>query len=267
MGRLLPRTVALFAALLAAGAAAGPARADQVFIFSNNISGGNNPGTFYTVDVFGPTDSLAGPNGYGQYTNNTPIGAHQALFVVKNAAGAGNPSNSDISGVYFQDGTLLGQAAIYDGPGVGFQQAGSPQNLPGGNSITPAFQTTQNFYETATSPVAQNGVGNGEYLALLYNLQNNYTAADTITALINGLNNPSGSWNNDGSDKAGGALGLRMGIHVQNALSNGTSQSFIIGSPGGGGGTLTPLPPSALLAGLGALGLLGGRFARRKTSA
>jgi hypothetical protein len=143
---------------------------------------------------------------------------------------------SSITDVYFDDGTLLGISAITDsGAGVSFSSPATPGDLPGGNSITPAFNTTGNFSADSTSPMlAANGVNNdllgSEWVMIQFSLINGKTFADTLDAL------------DDGS--------LRIGIHVQ-AFSNGQSESFVNRPPNG----QAPEPGSLLLLGLGLAGL------------
>ena len=70
------------------------------------------------------------------------------------------------------------------------------------------------------------------------------------------MNDPTAVWNADGSDKTGGALGLRIGLHVQNALgSNSNSDSFVDSSFRGI--ATVPAPSSDLLLGVGGFCVVG----------
>jgi hypothetical protein len=140
----------------------------------------------------------------------TDPGNNQVLFTFNNAG----PAASSITDVYFEDGTLLGIAQITNGTGVDFSQGASPGNLPGGNSITPAFNASAGFTADSNPPVQPNGVNPGESLDVLFNLINGQTFDDTLAALAQTslFGNPPG--------------GLRIGIHVQ-GFADGGSESFV----------------------------------------
>jgi len=163
-------------------------------------------------------------------------GGNQVLFSFFNTG----PDQSTISEVYFDDGTLLGLASLIDkDDGVGgdtnvdFTQGATPPDLPGGNSITPAFQVTAGFLADADNPAPKWGVSPGESLGIIFNLQLGGSFADILTELGNG--------------------DLRIGLHVIN-FTNGGSESFV-NNP-------VPVPAAVWLFGSGLLGLVG--VARRK---
>lgn len=128
--------------------------------------------------------------------------------------------SSSITEVYFDDGTLLALATVNDsGSGVLFSQIGSanPSNLPGGNSMSPRFQTTAGFLVDVGSGGNTRGVQNQldggvqEFVTINFTLQPGRSYADTIAA----LNGPLG----DGND-------LRVGLHVRGfAMPYGSSMS------------------------------------------
>jgi hypothetical protein len=264
MRRVIVPFLVASAVLLGAQAA----RADQVFFFTQNITNNTaDPGTQYTMRVLGPTDGALGQFG-------GPIASNQVEFVFQMTAPAGAFSPfASIAETYFQDGTLLGIASIRNSATTTFSAPATPANPPGGNSINPPFHTTDQF--SAGGATNNGDVFPGQYVGIVFDLKTNpvtmlpYTYNDVIAALLEGINNPSAVWDSSGNDIPGAPLGLRAAIHVHDTGANGNqSDAFILGPGGGGGGTsLTPLPPSFLMAGLGALGLLGGRFIRRKTSA
>lgn len=118
------------------------------------------------------------------------------------------PVASSITDVYFDDGTLLGIAAIDNGPNVSFSQDASPPNLPGGNNASPPFEVTAGFSADSDAPVLANGVNPGESLAILFYLQGTGTFADVLEELADGR--------------------LRIGLHVQGfGGSGGGSESFV----------------------------------------
>lgn len=167
-------------------------------------------------------------------TGNGVPGANQVDFIFRNAVGLA----SSITDVYFDDGTLLGIASIFESAGVDYAQNASPGNLPGGAGI--GFVTTVGFSADSQPPTLANGVSAaGESLTIRFNLIAGQTIAHVLAAL------------NGGSD-------LRIGIHVQGQGQE--SNSYVTT-------TLIPLPMGAWagaagLAGLGAMGWLRRRSLR-----
>jgi hypothetical protein len=148
----------------------------------------------------------------------------QAQFVFRN----NGPAAASITDVYFDDGTLLGIASIANGAGVDFSQDANPSNLPGGNLISPAFETTAGFSADSNPPVQSNGVNPGETVTIYFSLQSGGTIADVISELY--------------------SRELRIGLRVQGFASGG-GESFV--------NEVLPVPlPAAgwlMLSGLGAL--------------
>ena len=143
-------------------------------------------------------------------------GGDQVLFTFYNVG----TEDSSIADVYFDDGSLLGIASIDDShPGVSFSQGANPADLPGGNGISPPFEVTEGFSADSDPPAQPNGVNPGEWLGILFDLQDGKTFADVLDDLATGA--------------------LRIGIHVQGFASGG-SESFINHPPGAGDtGTIT----------------------------
>lgn len=151
------------------------------------------------------TNSLAGDCAIGEaqlHLDITNEGPSQVRFTFSNSG----PQQAVISEVYFDDGALLGIASIVNGTGVLFQQDASPPNLPGANLASPPFQVTAGFLAEAVPSPAMNGVGAGEFVAIIFNLQGGASYADVLTQLSNGT--------------------IRAGVHVISFTSGG-SESFV----------------------------------------
>jgi hypothetical protein len=136
---------------------------------------------------------------------------------------------SSITDVYFDDGTLLGIASIFNNPGrVEFSQLASPSDLPGGNNVSPSFVTTTGFSADSDPPVQPLGVNPGESLTIRFDLQSGGIFDDVINELDSGE--------------------LRIGIHVQ-GFSSGGSESFI--NDGTHCNGVVPAPGAFLLGSIG----------------
>jgi len=214
----------------------------STYTFQNITTGANYPGIGSQFNV---TVANGGASG----------GFNYVTFTITNSG----PLASAITDVYFQDGTLLSLSnPNYTGTssGVSFSAPATPGNLPGGNSITPNFKTTQEFSEDSNTPITANAVNPGQSLVIQFQLQSGKTFTDTLAALAEGVNHPSAVWDANGNDITGGPSGLRLGIHVQ-GLPDGSSQSFITSTPS------VPEPSSMAIAGLGALGFVAFGLRRR----
>ena len=171
----------------------------------------------------------------GQYivdVSDQGVAANQVKFTFRNTG----PAASSITDIYFDDADpalLLGFASIANGAGVSFSQGASPQNLPGGNTIS----FSADFGADSNAPTQPRGVNPGETLDIIFNLLSPNDFAD-VTAALN----------------AGGTSGLRIGIHVQ-GFANGGSESFVSIPPNTPPTDLPDGGSTAILMGLGALGL------------
>jgi len=178
----------------------------------------------------------------------TDFGGGQVLFTFNNAG----PEASSIADVYFDDGTLLGIAALIDADegggdaGVDFSQLATPGNLPAANNASPPFETTAGFSADADPPVQPKGVNPGESLGVIFDLLAGVSFADTLAAL----------------DQGGGVGGLRIGIHVQGFASGG-SESFVNNPPDGGEEPPSAVPEPGVLSLVG-FSLLGMLAVRRR---
>jgi len=194
------------------------------------------------------TNNLAGDAAIGEaqlFVDVTPYSGNQVLFTFSNAGSEA----SSICDVYFEDGSLLGIAEIFDAkyneslyPGVRFSKGANPPDLPSGNTMQPPFNVTAGFLADSDPKVQPNGVNPGESLGILFNLIGGQTFTDVIAAINQGFTGPI---------VAGESL--RIGIHVQ-GFDSGGSESFV----------LTPEPGSLLLGSIG-LGMVIARCRKRKT--
>jgi hypothetical protein len=141
-----------------------------------------------------------------------------------------------LTDVYFDDGTILGATlSVTESVGVAFTPPAKPEDLPGGNSIDPKFETTKGFSAVADSPnVLANGVNaKGEYVDFTFALIDDQTVQDVLDDLASGV--------------------LRVGVHVQGIAPAGGSEA---GITGGGpphvvpGPTVVPLALSCAAFGL-----------------
>jgi hypothetical protein len=184
-------------------------------------------------------------------TNNSPIDVSGQLQVEVTAVGASQVKfhftnnvglASSITDVYFDDGTLLGIASVSGSTGVSFAQFAAPSDLPGGNDLSPDFNTTAGFSADSNAPVSHNGVNaSSEWLDVIFNLKTGKDFQSVIDALAM-------SPGIEGS--------LRIGLRIQ-ALSDGDSDSYV------NNGGVVPIPGAALLGlvGLGAVGATRRRLA------
>jgi hypothetical protein len=210
MGRIIQKTVICVAVLFAGVLFLAFSESHAALLGFDNITNNNSGNAAIgeaqlTVDV-------------------TDAGSNQVLFTFDNSG----PDDSSITDVYFDDGSLLGIASVFNGTGVDFSQGANPGDLPGGNDISPPFVTTAGFSADSEPPAQPNGVNPGETLGILFNLQTGQTFADVLAELGDGT--------------------LRIGIHVQ-GFADGGSESFV--------NTPVPIASSFWLIGAGFVGVWG----------
>ncbi len=164
------------------------------------------------------------------------LGTDQAQFTFFNTG----TDPCVITQIYFENGPLHDIDAILDSAGVSFHEGGSPHSLPGGNAISPSFDTA--FRVTADNPAPHWGVANSQppgqdWVSVLFGLDRGKTFEDVQTELLSGH--------------------LRIGLHVQ-GFPCGGSESFV-NTP-----TIVSVPePGTAMAMLTALAILG-TYTRRQ---
>jgi len=127
---------------------------------------------------------------------------------------------SSIARIYFEKGPLTGIAGFEFGPGTLFAKDARPIRLPGGQLLEPVFDTA--YSARSIAPIYQNGIGPGECLTIIFNLDDNANPEELFAHLQSGI--------------------VRIGAHVI-GLPDGSSFSAVT----------TPEPGTILLLGLGCL--------------
>ena len=134
----------------------------------------------------------------------------------------GEIGNTDQMFGYFQNHWTDAGTQIVDSPSaVDFEEGFGSNNLPGGNSIVPKFETTRSFL--ALSPAPKRGVGVSEQVGIIFDLQTSQDINDILSDLE--------------------TKEFRVGLHVISFI-NGKSESFI---------NDIPEPITVALLGLGGL--------------
>jgi hypothetical protein len=199
----------MMVAAAALGCLAGAAQADEVNLSFTRIT------------------SNASQNVASQMNCNvSTFSATEIDFTFTNAVGIA----SSITEIYFDDGPFLEVAPAVFQFGCNFTSGGAtPPNLPGGNTLNPAFNATQIFSADAAGNPS-NGVSTfQDWVTLRFTLTEGMTWADVLTALDTGQ--------------------LRVGLHVSAIGAQGQSDGFVNNPP------VVPLPPAAWAGGACLLGL------------
>jgi len=189
-------------------------------------------GLLFVLTMFAAGTSVyAGPiYSFHAITSNSPVdGAIGATQVFMEVLPDLNPAKvqfrffntgplvCSLTGVYFDDGSLLDLAQIINGPGVLFSQPATPAELPGAHGVVPPFVTTDSFSTSSDNPSQHNGVNPGEELSIVFDLQLGQTYVNVLDNLT--------------------SADLRVGIHIQ-AFPDGLSEAFIndptVPAPGAG---------------------------------
>ena len=192
---------------------------------SNNSGVSGVAATQLTLDV---TEYASDPD------PETETETERVLFTFSNIG----PLPSVLTGVYFDDGALLGISEIVEQPpDVDFSYPVEGQeNFPEGGNQDPPFETTAGFsagIEKGKGGVLK-GVNPGESVGIVFTLKDDYDLDGVIAAMYRGLNDPL----NDS---------LRVGLRVQSLGEDGEFSDAFMHAP----------VPGAVLLGLLGLGVAG----------
>ena len=205
-----------------------------------------------TVLALGTTRTEAATLGFSCVTNNaasscaigqsqlsadlTDLGNGSVEFLFSNTG----PGASSMTQIYFDqpNPTLIALSSMNGSSGVSFRELAGNLNLPGGNGIQ--FRATDGV--GARPPVSLNGVNPGEWLRLIFTLNQGSTFASLLTSLSTG--------------------DLRIGTHVQSIGGEGNSESFVNTAA-----TVVPEPASMILLATGLAGAAAARRRRRQAAA
>jgi hypothetical protein len=178
----------------------------------------------YDFEVF-TTNGIYSDSLDGMYVEVTNGAGYVDLTFYNGAA-----VQSTISGVFFDDGSLLGIDSITNSPT--YTSFSAPRTMgvfPSGHQLDPPFVTEKEFNSGANNPPPWKGINDGdlvnEWVIVTFELTSGGMLADVIAELNSGA--------------------LRIGIHITN-LADGSSESAI----------LVPEPATMGLLGLGGLLLL-----------
>ena len=213
VGRVTPAAVVIVALVFAS-----PTFADIRYGFTGIVTSEADPAAVAILEAQMFVDVAEGPD------------ANQVQFTFRNIDPDpdGNDIKPSIAGIYFDDGALLGLARVIndDDPDhqVDFSQGANPGELPRAEELEPPFETLADFLADSDPPTYHNGVGEGEWVTIVFDLQPDMGFADVIDFMSNG--------------------GLRIGIHVQ-AFDDDNSETATSNT------APVPTPSAAALGGLG----------------
>lgn len=164
-------------------------------------------------------------------------GDNQVVFTFHNSGAVA--SEAVIADIYFDDrtGLLLSLDKILDRDyddqtyaGVDFSTPARPLNLPGANSINPAFQVTESLSFDADNPGPKWGIGAGESLGIRFNV-----ADSGLDAILKAIHT---------SD-------FTIGLHVQSLPDYALEGQYGGTEASDGFVTTAPLPDAMILGGSG----------------
>ena len=175
---LLPAAV-----LILGSAAAKPVQANTIHylhIFTDNGGFADHPGVLLTLETW-----QQGELACFEFSNDSTI-------------------DLAIAGVFFEQGPLTAFDSLIEGPGTQFSWPASQNDLPGGNTLVPPFDTW--FSADAAPPPPKNGINPGESVTFLFEMSEGVTVREI------------------GDQLAAGAV--RVGAHVI-GFPDGSSESAV----------------------------------------
>jgi hypothetical protein len=164
-------------------------------------------------------------------------GADQVIFTFRNSGTVAG--GAVIADIYFDDrrGLLLSLDEIIDRDsdstqyaGVDFDTPAKPLDLPGANSIDPAFQVTESLSFDADNPGPKWGSGAGESLSIRFNVRES-----GLDAILAALHTPD----------------FTIGMHVQCLPDQSYDGEYWGTSASDGFVTTAPVPNAVILGGSG----------------
>jgi hypothetical protein len=177
-------------------------------VLAGGINSAHASVTYGFYNIFPNDDAVNGDIGEAQFfvtvsdpettatvlIGSVPTIVNQVLFTFINTG----PDSSTICDIYFDDGALLGIAALGDcdeeidgfisDPGVNFSQWAAPPDFPTApaspSSVVPEFETTEGFSLDSDEPDVHSwGIDPLESLGILFNLQQDMSYTDVLDAL------------------------------------------------------------------------------------